>query len=260
MIFFRDNVKKYVVVLLFSLNLPSLFASQFFHTNSYIFDVEQYDSFITLTGGLDFIKTGQTQTLLFPSGVENIYSANTSWKTTGEIGLLVGVERFITNTLSAQLGVSANAHTDFNPQGSVVQISSMGERDFRFDYHVQNTSVMLTSKILTTLSQYNCIRPYFSWEIGAGFNRPNRYKETRFNAPPVLVKGFSEKTSSSFAWGVGLGVDYVINKHLRAGLGYQFADLGSVSLDLSHDGINTRRLSSPDLYANQFRAQVTFMV
>ena len=70
---------------------------------------------------------------------------------------------------------------------------------------------------------------------------------------------FTNHKQSSFAWGLGAGVDYNLNRHIRAGIGYQFADLGAVSLGITPAESTTQTLGLSHLYTNQLRFQFTFL-
>ena len=258
MIFFRKKSVNTLILLFFS--IKAALASQSINYGYSFFDVEQYNSFITLTAGPDFVSAGQVQTLQFLPSVQNDYTGNKHWKTVADLGVFIGVERIMTKQISAQLGVAAYADSVFSQQGTVVQFTPSEMSEFPYSYRIRSTRIMLSSKLLTTLSLNQCLRPYFSWEIGAGFNRPTGYNETPTTSSPVLVKHVSDKDQASFAWGVGIGMDYTINKHIRAGLGYQFANLGSASQHLTQDGITTRSFDLSHLYTNQLRFQLTFLV
>lgn len=51
-----------------------------------------------------------------------------------------------------------------------------------------------------------------------------------------------------------------INSHMRIGVGYQFADLGSASLGPTLDATTTETLVLSHLYTNQLRFQLTYLV
>ena len=70
---------------------------------------------------------------------------------------------------------------------------------------------------------------------------------------------FANHNQSAFAWGLGVGLDYNLNQHIRAGVGYQFADLGSVSLGVTPAESTTQTLGLSHLYTNQLRFQFTFL-
>ena len=71
---------------------------------------------------------------------------------------------------------------------------------------------------------------------------------------------FVNRTQAACTWALGVGVDYEWNKHARFGVGYQFADLGSVSLGPTPAAITAQSLSFPHLYTNQIRFQFSYLI
>ena len=109
-------------------------------------------------------------------------------------------------------------------------------------------------------TQYNqALRPYFSWDLGAAFNKASDYKETPLVSGAVATHPFNNNTQTAFTWGLGIGVDVSISKNLRVGAGYQFADFGSVSLGRTPAANTSQTLSFPHLYSNQLRFQLSIL-
>ena len=65
---------------------------------------------------------------------------------------------------------------------------------------------------------------------------------------------------NSFSWGVGVGIDARLNRHIRAGIGYEFSDLGKASLGPTPAALTTQTLSLAHIYANQLRIQFSFLI
>lgn len=71
---------------------------------------------------------------------------------------------------------------------------------------------------------------------------------------------FTNHIQTSFAWGVGTGVDMDINANLRVGVGYQFVDFGKAQLGVSPAQQTSETLHVCDLYSQQVRFQVTALI
>ena len=219
-----------------------------------------YQIVATFTVGPDFVQKGQSQTVSISPPYSNYYTVGNAEQTVADAGGFLGLEHAFTPWLIAQLGVSGYADGGLNPTGDVWQLTEPRFDNLTYSYYVHHARVMLTGKVLSTLPTYNAFHPYFSWEVGAAFNRTNRYLETPLIPQSIPMTPFASHSQESFAYGVGVGVDYNLNDMVRLGIGYQFADLGSASLGVSPQQVNsTQSLSIAHLYANQLRFQLTFL-
>lgn len=218
-----------------------------------------YQPLATFTIGPDFVQKGRAQTLTLLPPFENHYTATHRSQTTADFGAFLGVERSFSPSLSAQIGTSVYIDDRLTPKGHVWQFGVPKFDNFTYAYHIQPVRVMLTSKLLTTLSNYQSLHPYVSGEIGAAFNRANSYQEKPTIPFVTPMSPFSSHTESSFAWGLGLGMDYNVTQQVRVGLGYQFSNLGSASLGRATAATTNQTLSLSHLYANQLRFQLTYL-
>ncbi len=219
----------------------------------------QYQPLATLTIGPDFVQTGRAQTLTLLPPFQNHYTTTHRSQTATDFGAFVGVERAISPSLSAQLGAAAYIDTQLTTKGHVWQFGVPKFDNFTYGYHIKPIRAMLTSKLLTTLPNKPSLHPYVSGEIGAAFNRANNYRETPIVPLVTPMSPFSSHTETSFAWGIGLGMDYNVTQHVRAGLGYQFSNLGSASLGRTTAATTNQALSVSHLYTNQLRFQFTYL-
>jgi opacity protein-like surface antigen len=215
-------------------------------------------SFAGITLGAEFIRTGHTQTLSLLPPFSNHYTNNTSYQSSSLLGLGLGIERGRTEQLSWQLGLSGYFNTEVSSKGHVWQFALPEFDNFIYDYRIQSKRLMATGKLLGTVKQ--TIHPYVSGELGAGFNRASSYTETPLIIEAVPMAPFSSRTQTSFAWGVGAGVDVDINAGFRLGVGYQFADLGKASLGISPAQLTQQTLALPHLYSQEVRFHLTAFI
>ena len=237
----------------FSANQPN----NFLHS---LIDVKQYTPLVTLTVGPDFVQAGQAQALTLLPPFQYYYTNNSGTATVADAGGFVGVERFVTDYLSVQLGVAGYVDAQLTPQGDVWQFGVPLFDTLSYAYKVHHSRVMFSSKLLTTIPRYQTVHPYFSWELGTAYNNASAYQETPLIPLAVPMTPFANHNQSAFAWGLGVGLDYNLNQHIRAGVGYQFADLGAVSLGVTPAASTTQTLGLSHLYTNQLRFQFTFLV
>lgn len=217
---------------------------------------------VTFTLGPDYMQKRQSQTIALLPPFQNSYT-NTNTKPTMEFadaGIFVGVESALNDRLRAQLGVSGYADSQLKIQGRVWQFGLPQFETLAYSYKVQHKRAMLEGKFLTSFRGYRMLHPYVSWGLGAAFNKASNYQETPLILGAIPTLPFSNNTQTSLAWGLGLGVDYSINRHVRFGAGYQFADLGSVSLGPTLAATTRQTLSFAHLYSNQLRFQLMFVM
>ena len=219
-----------------------------------------YHPLVTLTVGPDFVRQGRAETLSLLPPFANYYTNTNSSTTVFDGGVFVGVERAFSDKLWVQLGVSAYRDTQMNPKGHVWLFTLPEFDNLSYAYHIQHTRVMAEGKFLTSLCSYQALHPYVSWGLGAAFNTAQNYQETPLIADAIPTAPFANHTQTSFAWSVGVGFDYTLSAHMRFGVGYQFADLGSVSLGSTPAATTNQTLSFPHLYTNQLRFQFTLLV
>lgn len=211
-------------------------------------------SFATLTLGPEWIKPGHSQELsLLPSFI-NSYRANSSYKLAALFGLALGIERPI-NGRFYQLGLAGYINTTVRAKGDVWQFGLPEFNNFIYRYNVKSQRLLVTGKILQPLNQITYL--YLSGELGSGFNKAYSYHETPVSETAVAPEPFKNRVKTSFAWGVGTGIDLDINYLLRLGIGYQFADLGKAKLFPSSAQLTNQSLSIAHLYSHQLRVQIT---
>ena len=225
-----------------------------------IVNVKAYQPIVTLTVGPDFVQGGKAQLVTLLPPFQNFYTLNSDRETVADAGIFLGVEHALTGKLTAQLGIAGYVDSKLTPQGHVWEFAEPEFDNLSYLYHIQHSRVMLAGKLLSSFTNYQSIHPYFSWEVGAAFNQASGYQETSFTPEVLPMEPFANKTQSSFAYGVGFGVDYNLTRHIRLGAGYQFANLGSASLGVSPASATIETLSLSHLYTNQLRLQLTYII
>lgn len=213
---------------------------------------------ITVTIGPDFVNPGQQQTLTLLPPFQNHYTKSTASAAVTDIGGFVGVEQVFSKKISIQFGASGYCDSSMTVRGDVWQFASPVFDDLSYSYHIHHARVMLATKLLATITF--ALRPYISGEIGAAFNQASGYQEIALELGAIPTPPFSNNSRTSVAWAVGSGVDYNITRQLRLGIGYQFANLGSVALGQTTAATTKQSLSLSHLYANQLRLQLTLLV
>lgn len=214
----------------------------------------------TVTLGPDFVYQGDSQTLTLLPPFQNTYVSNKGWKAVGDFGVFLGIEHQFMGSLSAQMGIAGYGNTSIPLSGNVWQFGIPEFNNFTYKYRVQHGRLMFSNKLLTQWHRYPALQPYFTWEIGAAFNRASGYQETPITSLALPMAPFANLSQTSFSWGLGIGGDYTITNHIRIGVGYQIADLGSVSLGITPAETTNQTLSVSHLWSNQLRVQLTYLI
>ena len=226
-------------------------------------DIKQYTPVATLTVGPDFVYKNRSQTLTLldnPFIYQNSYQSNASWQTAADAGGFVGLEHAFTNRFIMQFGVSGYVDAQLSPNGNVWQFADQRFDNLTFSYQIHHSRVMVESKLLGQLTRYASLHPYVSGGMGAAFNNAGAYQEDSITSGVSPSRSFSNHQQTSFTWAAGVGIDYDLSSHVRMGVGYQFANLGSASLEVSPGQQTTQTPSIANLYTNQIRFQATFII
>lgn len=221
--------------------------------------IANYQAILTLTAGADFVQTPSEQFVVLYPPFENFYTVSSSNPSAFDGGIFLGIETKFLDRFWAQFGVAAYFDTDLNVTGDVWQFGLPRFDNLNYSYDVQTSRYMLGGKLLTSFAQFEAIHPYFSWEIGAAVNRAANYLETSFTPGVPPMPPFTSNTQASFAWGVGLGIDYSLTQNVRLGCGYQYANLGSAALGATPAAVTSNTINWSNLNANQLRFQLSVL-
>lgn len=222
---------------------------------------------LTLSGGYFATwRFGETQTFPIVNPVVDsffVYSPNKSAKYVSFFEVFFGYEWVITqDKWSAQLGLAYDQSSTLNASGSwtLTQGADFASQDsFTYRYDVFIKQLFVATKVMNSFwCRYH---PYVAAGIGASFNRATSFSTT---VPPFLTftRLYGGKTTNSFSYFVGVGLDFDLDEALRVGLSYRFIDFGKVSLGKANiDGTPVPgTLSQSHLYANALLLQITALL
>lgn len=214
--------------------------------------------YMQISANFDWIRMNKSQDLVLLAPFHNTYTGNQNYKLSGGLGLGFGLEREAHTNLLWQLGLAGYFNTAVQAQGMVWQFGLPDFENFRYSYQVQSSRIVAAGKLLGSYQQK--YHPYVSGELGSAFNRASSYVEIPLIESQAPMSPFRNNTHASFSWGVGLGVDVDLRSNLRLGAGYQFSDLGRVTLGQSPAQETAEALSIAHLYDNQIRVQLTALI
>jgi opacity protein-like surface antigen len=225
----------------------------------FVFNNIEYAPLVTFTVGPDFVNPGQAQDLILLPPFHNHYTSHNSLQSAFDGGVFIGLERRDIENITIQFGIAGYKDSQFSSQGDVWQFGLPLFDDLAYTYALDHARIMASSKLLTFIPSYRAIQPYCSIEIGTAFNNARDYQETPIIPDAVPTAPFGNHLQTSFAWGIGMGVDYHIVQHARIGVGYQFSDLGSASLAPTTAALTNQSLRLSQIYSNQLRFQLTVL-
>ncbi len=240
---------KYIVYSLsaFTLLCPSAFA-----------DANSMRPAVTISGGVAITSDmGKSATLSNIDSSTYTYSPDKS-QTQGIGGVFIGEEFYFSPNWFWQAGISYYRISS-TAKGNLTQGADVMSQDhYRYDFNLVSQQVLFDNKFFLNLQEI--YHPYLSVGIGAAFNHAYSYDT---NVPPFLTftPEFSNHSTSSFSYSVGVGADVDIPCNWRLGVGYRFTDLGRVSLG---DGrIDTTPISGTlkqtHFYNHEILAQLTYL-
>lgn len=200
----------------------SLFTTLFFHSAT-----AQPLYVMTLSAGPVWAKANHTQTFYLQPDIQKTYVADSSIHTLANGELFLGLQRRINAHVDGQLGLAVLATSVVKPSGNIWDDGYAEFNNYDYVYKINHVHVAAKSKLL--LSQRR-IEPYLSASIGVGSNRAHGYE----NIPTIFAAypepNFSSHSTTVFVYTLGIGLKYAIKSNLQAGVGYEFANLGSSKL------------------------------
>lgn len=207
------------------------------------------------------IATSQT----FPIGtlqpIFYTYNPSTTTRTAGLWQAFLGAEYVFPQYVALQFGVDYTETSDFYVKGLLTQGYNVAtQTTYGYKYTIIPLAVLVEAKLLYQNAACR-VHPYVLGGVGVGVNRAENFTN---NVNPMLetTRFYANNTQTSFAWNVGAGVDFDLNRIMQFGVGYRFAGMGKVALgSATIDGAPyAGTLSTSKLYLNEILAQLTFVV
>ena len=173
-------------------------------------------------------------------------------------GGFIGVEFSAYEDWALQTGFAYYQTSSFKAEGDLSQgIDPQSATFIDYQYNIMSRQFLVESKLLTKV--YKRFHPYVSVGLGVASNKAKGYKAD-FNPFTDFTPLYKNKTTSSFTYNIGLGLDYDLTENLRFGVGYRFTDLGKASLgDSQLDTLSVpETLSQSHFYAQELLFQLSY--
>lgn len=186
------------------------------------------------------------------------YSPTEQGQTQGLFEGFLGVEHPLVEQWLLQAGCAYTQSGNFRSEGSLLQgVDTQSQNSYRYQFNVTTRQVMLQTKWMRLVHQR--FYPYALIGLGAAINTASDYAT---NVPYTLsyTRLYTDKTSTTFAYRVGVGLDVDLGNHIRLGIAYRITDLGGASLGnatIAQSAVYGS-LSQSAIYANEALAQLTY--
>ncbi len=146
------------------------------------------------------------------------------------LGVFIGPEYDLyQETMRWQTGVSYYANPNpYQTEGIRYAYSLPDEGNIRYSYEVFSQRLLFENKYLWEMTDR--LFGYLMGGLGVAFNEAKNYQETALNGRTLANGNFEDHTYTAFTYTLGLGLEVAVIDDMRVGLGYQFSDLGKVSL------------------------------
>jgi opacity protein-like surface antigen len=150
-----------------------------------------------------------------------------------------------------------NHAEDATLNGVILDDASPLYNNYSYNYKVNHTSVDLKAKLLVTNS--TSFTPWISAKLGVGFNYAHAFQNypTIFEALPIA--NFASHSTTSFTYGLGVGVQKAIDQSWQIGLGYEFSDWGKSQLGRAPGQNVNSGLTLNHMYTNSLLINVAYI-
>jgi len=195
----------------------------------------------------------------FPLGYSTFaYSSNNNDTHAVISGVSVNKTLPINSLYTLQAGISYHYISGMNAKGNLEQGISSPYYQSTYSYRVKSSQYLVEAKLHRQFYHYF---PYVFLGLGMASNSAYSYSTAVPNYLTV-TPNYSDRTTNSFSYSLGIGVDYFVMPKLSIGLGYRFINLGKVGLGT---GVirNTRvgaELTQSNLYINTLLAQLNYFI
>ena len=187
----------------------------------------------TLSLGPAWQSNGNTQTFYLSPGVEKTYTANSPTHAMSNAEIFLGLQKNLAHQFQGQLGLAVAIAGNAKLSGNIWDDADPEFDNYTYTYKVNHIHVALKGILLFDRGYW--LTPWVSGSIGVGFNHAYSFSNTPIIFEAIPNSNFSSNTVTAFSYTLGVGVQRVLNHHWQAGIGYEFADWGRISLDALQD-------------------------
>ena len=211
---------------------------------------------VTLSASGILANGGATQTFFLQPTVEKTYVSQSDMR--GIVGgeVFLGYVHQLSTHLQGQLGVAAVTTSNAQLKGDIWEDADPNFNNYTYSYNLTHTHVALKGKLLADAGMW--AQPYVSASIGGAFNNAKSFIITPDIDQEVPAPAFTDNSTTSFTYTLGIGVQRVLNRHVQVGIGYEFADWGKSQLGAAPGQTLNSGLSVNNFYTNAVQLSFSF--
>lgn len=210
----------------------------------------------SLSAGPIWEQAGKTQSFYLTPEIEKTYAANQSTNTLANGEFFVGMQKILSKSIQAQLGLAVAATNDASISGLIWddEIPQFANHSYR--YKIQHSHVAVKSKMLMDKGYW--LTPWISGSLGVGFNSAHAFQNTPLIYEAIVNPNFASHTQIAFAYTVGAGLQKALNQRWQVGVGYEFADWGQSRLGRAAEQTLNNGLELNHFYTNGILFNLTY--
>ena len=212
---------------------------------------------LTLSGGPVWASAGETQTVYLAPDSENSYVAINETHTFADGEFFLGLQQTIQDNWYGQLGLAVVTTGNMPLKGSVWGDADQNFNNYQYTYNIKHSHITLKGKLLADIEF--ALIPYASASLGVGFNQSHNFMLTETIPEAAPVPEFSSKTTTSFTYNLGVGLQRMINTHWQIGAGYEFTSWGQSQLGLAPGQTLGHGLSLSNLYTHGLQLNISYL-
>lgn len=210
----------------------------------------------TLSAGAVWEQAGKTQSFYLTPEIEKTYAAHQSTNTLANGEFFVGMQKILSQSIQAQLGLAVAATSDASLSGLIWDDEIPRFANHSYRYKIQHSHVAVKSKVLVDKGYW--LTPWISGSLGIGFNSAHAFQNTPLIYEAIVNPNFASHTQIAFTYTVGAGLQKVLNQHWQVGVGYEFADWGQSRLGRAAEQTLNNGLGLNHLYTNGILFNLTY--
>jgi opacity protein-like surface antigen len=142
-------------------------------------------------------------------------------------------------------------------KGNVEQFSLPQFINYNYRYRMYRNTLLIVGK--TDIASWHHFMPYVETGLGASWNTSGNYNEqAEPGVTPRVNPGFSDSASNStFAYAVGVGLDYAIKNNLWLSVGYRYSGFGNINTGAGTNTFSGNNLNNT-IYSNSVFARIRY--
>ena len=211
----------------------------------------------SIAAGADIVTVHMNQNITLISPFQNTYVSNNHIEDFVG-GLFIGVENPIYGNVLGQIGVSYYQNNGYEAQGLVYQFADPSMGNLYYQYNITSQRILAESKVL--LSYQEKYHPFINLGVGEAINTASQYREVPVTSASVpMFPGFNDRTTHSFAYLIGIGVDMDVSANMRLGAMYRYVNLGQAQLSTTSIQESNDTLKNNPFYASEILLQLSYL-